>query len=102
MIIKIAWKNIWRSKARSFVVIGSIVLGVWALLFGSGFMNGFTVSYMADTINHDVSNVQIHNPEFKKDFDINFYVPNGAEKTNEINPPIKTNVVKTMALPVDK
>ncbi len=98
MIIKIAWKNIWRSKARSFVVIGSIVLGVWALIFGSGFMNGFTVSYMADTINHDVSNVQIHNPAFKKDFDISFIVPNGVAKTNEIRnwPEVKATTTRTI------
>ncbi len=84
MILKIAWKNIWRSKARSFVVIGSIILGVWALLFGTGFMNGFGVSYMADVINHDVSNIQVHNKEFKKDFDINFTIPNAQEKLDHV------------------
>jgi putative ABC transport system permease protein len=68
MILKIAWKNVWRSKGRSMVVMGSIVVGIWALIFGTGFMNGFMESYMADVINHDVSNVQVHHPEFKRDF----------------------------------
>ncbi len=98
MIFKIAWKNIWRSKARSFVVIGSIVLGVWALLFGTGFMNGFMVSYMADIINHDVSNIQVHHPEFKKDFDINFYIPKGAEKASDMRtwPHVKASATRTI------
>jgi ABC-type lipoprotein release transport system permease subunit len=39
MILKIAWRNVWRSKGRSFVVMGSIVFGIWALIVGSGFMN---------------------------------------------------------------
>ncbi len=84
MILKIAWKNVWRSRGRSLVVMGAIVVGIWALLFGTGFMNGFMVSYMADIINHDVSNIQIHNPEFKNDFDIKFYIPDGDKKAEEV------------------
>lgn len=84
MILKIAWKNVWRSKGRSMVVMGSIVVGIWALIFGSGFMNGFMESYMADVINHDVSNFQVHNPEFKKDFDVKLYIPDGDKKVEEI------------------
>jgi len=84
MILKIAWKNVWRSRGRSLVVIGSIVVGIWALLFGTGFMNGFMVGYMANIIDHDISNIQIHNPEFKKDLDIKFFIKNGEEKASTI------------------
>lgn len=84
MILKIAWKNVWRSRGRSLVVMGAIVVGIWALLFGTGFMNGFMVGYMADIINHDVSNMQIHNPEFKNDYDIKFYIPDGNKKVEEV------------------
>jgi ABC-type lipoprotein release transport system permease subunit len=84
MILKIAWKNVWRSRGRSLVVIGSIVVGIWALLFGSGFMNGFLVGYMANIIDNDISNIQIHNPEFKKDLDTKFYIKNGKDKAAAI------------------
>jgi putative ABC transport system permease protein len=84
MILKIAWKNVWRSRGRSMVVIGAIVVGIWALLFGTGFMNGFMVSHMADVINHDVSNFQVHHPEFKTDYDIKFFIPEGEKKANEL------------------
>ena len=84
MILKIAWKNVWRSRGRSLVVIGSIVVGIWALLFGSGFMNGFLVGYMANIIDNDISNIQVHNPEFKKDLDIKFFIENGKDKAAEI------------------
>ncbi len=80
MLIKIAWRNIWRSKLRSLVVVGSIILGIWAMIFGAGFMNGFIVSYMANAINHETSNIQIHHPQFKKDFDVNFYLDDGLDK----------------------
>jgi len=64
--------------------MGSIVLGIWALIIGTGFMNGFMVSYMADVINHDISNIQIHNPEFKNDYDIKFSIPDGLNKAKEL------------------
>jgi len=84
MILKIAWKNVWRSKGRSLVVMGSIVVGIWALIFGSGFMNGFMESYMAEVINHDVSNMQVHHPDFKKDYDVKLFIPDGDKKAEEI------------------
>lgn len=84
MLLKIAWRNVWRSRGRSLVVIGAMVVGVTALLFGNGFMNGFMVGYMADAINYDISNVQMHHPEFKKDFDIHFGIENGREKAQEV------------------
>ncbi len=84
MVIVLAWRNIWRNKGRSLVVMGSIVVGIWALIFANGFMNGFMIGYMAEIINHDVSNLQIHNPDFKTDFDVTFSLKNGKEKALEI------------------
>ena len=66
------------------MVIGSIVVGVWALLFGTGFMNGFMVGYMADIINNDISNIQIHNPDFKTDYEVIYDIENGDQKASEI------------------
>ena len=73
MLLKIAWRNVWRNKSRSLIVISSIVVGVWALVAGTGFMNGFMVSYISDAINHNTSNIQIHNTEFSADKDIKFF-----------------------------
>jgi len=84
MTLKIAWRNVWRNYGRSLVVIGSFVVGIWALLFGTGFMNGFMVGYSANIIENDISNIQIHNPEFKKDLDIKFPIKNGHKKAIEV------------------
>ncbi len=80
MLLKIAWRNVWRSRGRSLVVLGAIVVGIWALIFATGFMNGFLVGYMANIINTDVSNIQIHNSEFKKDYEIKYFIPDGKAK----------------------
>jgi ABC-type lipoprotein release transport system permease subunit len=84
MLFSISWRNIWRSRLRSFVVVGSIILGIWAIIFGTGFMNGFMVGYMADAINHDISNIQVHHPDFKADQDIRYTIPEGKTKAAEV------------------
>ncbi len=77
MLMTIAWRNVWRSRGRSLVVIGSIIVGIWALIFMLGFMNGFMISYINGAIEHEISHIQIHEPEFKDDFKIKFTIPDG-------------------------
>ena len=79
MLTIIAWRNVWRSTGRSLVVIGSIVVGIWALIFMLGFMNGFMISYINGAIKHDISHIQIHQEEFKEDYNIGLIIPDGME-----------------------
>jgi len=64
--------------------MGSIIVGIWALIFGTGFMNGFLVGYMSNIINNDISNLQVHHPEFKSDYDVNLFIPEGKRKAEEL------------------
>src|SRR5690606_39191999 len=74
MLAILAWRNVWRHKGRSAVVIGAMVVGIWSLTFGGAFMNSFLLSYIQTAIRHEVSNGQIHHPEFTQDFDIKFTI----------------------------
>ena len=51
MIVKMAWKNIWRNKLRSSVVIVSIVLGLWA----AAFIFAYVFGIMEQRLNKDFS-----------------------------------------------
>jgi len=77
MLATIAWRNVWRSSGRSLVVIGSIVVGIWALIFMLGFMNGFMISYINGAIRHEISHIQIHETDFKKDQNISLVLAGG-------------------------
>ncbi len=81
MLLKISWRNVWRNKSRSLIVISSIAVGVWALVAGTGFMNGFMVSYISDSITYNTSNIQVHHTKFSADKDINIFISNASEKT---------------------
>ncbi len=76
MILSLAWKNIWRSKRRSFVVIGAIIVGVWALIFMFAFYNSFIEAFSRNAVNHDYSHIQIHNPDYLIEPGLEFQLSN--------------------------
>ncbi len=74
MLLKIAWRNIWRSRTRSLVVIGAIVIGVWAEIFLMSFSLGMVKSYINNAIHGEISHIQLHHPEFQKEKEVEFYI----------------------------
>lgn len=77
MLASIAWKNIWRNKVRSFIVIAAVMLGLWAGAFILAYVFGMIDQRLKDAIGNEVSHLQLHHPEFNKDFDPKFYVDAG-------------------------
>ena len=64
MLVQIAWRNIWRNKTRSFVVIGSIMIGLWASIFILAFAWGLYKNNIDESVSRQLSHIQIHHPEF--------------------------------------
>ncbi len=64
MIVKLSWKNIWRSKRRSLTVIGAITIGVWALIFMIAFYNSFGDAFIRSAVNHEYGHIQIHHERY--------------------------------------
>ena len=84
MLIALAWKNIWRNKKRSLIIITAITLGLWAGLFSVAVMIGSWDTTVDTTINRNLSHIQIHTIAFKDDNLISNYIPNGPEIANDI------------------
>ena len=84
MVFLIAWRNVWRQKVRSLVIITAMVVGLWGLIFAIGFMNGFMDSYLSNALKYEYSHIQIHHPNFKQDQEIKYNIKNGIEKIGEI------------------
>lgn len=64
MIFQIAWKNVWRNKLRSLIVILSIVVGLLGGLFYLAFSNGMVQHQVGSAIKTEISNIQLHHPEY--------------------------------------
>jgi len=75
-LIKIGWRNIWRNKKRSLVVILSIVLGLYGGLIISSLMITLNSQRMDTAINTYLADIQIHDKEFSKEYSLSDTISN--------------------------
>jgi ABC-type lipoprotein release transport system permease subunit len=85
MIWSIAWKNIWRNKKRSLVVIVAVTLGIISGVFLVGVMEGWVKQRLNDAIYNEVSHIQIHHKDYVKNEEIDLTVSIPDEITRSID-----------------
>jgi ABC-type lipoprotein release transport system permease subunit len=78
MIIQIAWRNIWRNKLRSLVVIIAVTLGLIGGIFSSALMKGMSDERVESAINNELSDIQIHHPKYLENNETEYIIPNVA------------------------
>ncbi len=64
MIQAIAWKNVWRNRSRSLVVLIAVTLGTVAGVFVAGLMNGWVKQRVAAVIYTEEGHLKVQNPAF--------------------------------------
>jgi ABC-type lipoprotein release transport system permease subunit len=72
-----AWRNIWRNKTRSIVIMLSIAIGLFSGIALLSLYQGMMKGRVQTVIYSEVGHLQIHNPEFKKDYKPEFTIPDG-------------------------
>lgn len=75
MLVAIAWKNIWRNKTRSLIIMTSIALGLLGGILASSVSFGMADQMMRSSIRTRISHVQIHTPEFVQNSDLDSPIP---------------------------
>ena len=74
MLLRVAWRNIWRNRSRSLVIIASVGIGLWAGIFLIAFYNGMIRQRIRSAIDREVSHLQIHHPRFSDDHDLRYHL----------------------------
>ena len=85
MTIKLAWRNIWRNKTRSIVIITAITLGIIASLFLDAFAQGMVRSFIQNSIEKVTSHIQIHSPGYLDDQDVKTYIDHSELIVSQID-----------------
>lgn len=75
MLLKLAWRNIWRNKRRSLIVFGSVVVGVISILFIVGVTNAFLNQMLYNQVSLSTSHIQIHKDGFRDNKVIQNFIP---------------------------
>ncbi len=78
MIFLLAWRNIWRNKARSLVIMGSIALGLFAGIAGLSLYKGMMTSRIRTVIVEELGHRQLHHPQFGEDYEPIYAIPDAG------------------------
>jgi putative ABC transport system permease protein len=70
LMLKLAWRNLWRNKRRSFIVIAAIVSGLWGMVFMIAVSEGMIDEMVKTSIESGVGHVQIHRKGFMDSIDV--------------------------------
>lgn len=93
-----AWRNIWRNKMRSIVIMLSIAIGLFAGIAVLALYKGMMTSRIRTAIDAEVGHMQVHDTDFKKDFEPKFVIANALEVLNTINaiPEVKSTTPRSI------
>ena len=103
MIWSIAWKNVWRNKKRSLVVIVATTLGIIAGVLLVGIMEGWIRTRLDDAVNNEVSHIQIHNIDYLRNEEINLTIEDidkitrSLDSLNEVSGWVRRTKIIAMA-----
>ncbi len=76
MIAQFAWKNIWRNKRRSLILVLAACFGIWGGIFTSGISVGMWEGTIESAIDRELSHIQIHHPKFRDEKLVQQFIPN--------------------------
>ena len=93
MLTKIASRNIWRSRKRSLIIIAAVSIGLWAGIFMMAFYNGMIEQRINSAITDELSHIQVHHPEFRKEYDIKYRLSEGRKIVETIRKDSKIKAV---------
>ena len=65
MIFRLAWRNIWRNKRRSMIILASVITGLGATVFTDNLMRGFVRQSFENQLGASTGHVQIHAANFR-------------------------------------
>ncbi|MGF1719064.1 ABC transporter permease [Vibrio kyushuensis] len=85
MLIKLAWRNLWRNKLRTSIILGAMVFGLMGVTAMMGFMSGFVDSMVSNAIRWQTSHIQVHNSSYVTNPDISELIDDGSELVGNIH-----------------
>ena len=66
LVLAIAWRNLWRSKRRTWLTAGGIAFAIWLLSFGSAANYGTFNAMIRTATDLLLGHVQIQHEDFVK------------------------------------
>jgi len=67
VICTLAWRNLWRNRRRTGIMLAAVVVGVWSMVFMTAMTRGMVDQSIENSLEVLPGEVQIHHPAFRRD-----------------------------------
>lgn len=67
LLATLGWRNLWRNRRRTFIMLTALVIGVWSMIWMTALMRGMVDQMVNDSIDNLSGHIQIHAPGFRDD-----------------------------------
>jgi ABC-type lipoprotein release transport system permease subunit len=67
MYLQLAWRNIWRNKRRTAIILTAVIIGVWSMIVLGSLMRGIAVGMIDNGIATLTGHLQIHHKGYRDD-----------------------------------
>ena len=71
----LAWRNLWRNRRRTAIMLAAISVGVWAMIFLTALTQGMVNDMIRDGLSVLPGHVQVHHPGYRDDPSIANLIP---------------------------
>ena len=75
MLTTLAWRNVWRNKLRSGIMIAAMIFGLLGVIIMVGFVQAMTDSMVNNAIRFQTAHLQIHNSDFLLNEELSAWLP---------------------------
>lgn len=75
MLLKLAWRNVWRNKRRSIIILGSVVVGMAIIVFFDALVAAFLNQTFENQIGSHTAHIQINRKGFNDNKTVQNYLP---------------------------
>ncbi len=75
LYFRLAWRNIWRHRRRTMIIVLAMALGLGLMMFYDGLMEGFNQAIYGNAIRVLGGNIQIHAAGYREKVDSNPMLP---------------------------
>jgi ABC-type lipoprotein release transport system permease subunit len=90
LYLRLAWRNIWRHRRRTIIIVAAMGLGLAMMMMYDGMMDGFNQAIYGNAIRVLGGNIQIHAAGYREKIDTNPLLPlpndTAAVKTAQADP----------------
>ncbi|MGR5067633.1 ABC transporter permease [Vibrio alfacsensis] len=84
MLVKLAWRNLWRNKLRTSIMLGAMVFGLMGVVAMMGFMNGIVDSMIKNAISWQTSHLQVHQKSYLNNPELKAIIPDSPSLTRDL------------------